>query len=783
MTDLSHTFNESIVASDMVCYGFAKSHSFDEFIVTSDKEYYYSPKRGVFKWYMERYRSGNLLDFPYEEVEELMIKLSSGEEVDTYEFKVDRDVDVEEGDVFVIWIGYSETGLKKRISGPVVKVKRARTRDEEINIVTGVSWLNILKEYSVTPGQYEGEVKDIVLDVLSDVSTPNPGICERKISLAGVETFNKTITITFNEGETLWDALKEIADVADADFYIDADKVLHFFPAGSKTSNLILQFEEHRTYNCLSFDGQDDYLEIADSPDLRFGTSSFTISFWVKAPATETYGGIIGKTSSTTKWDCFRDGASPTKMRWRLVGDTGDFRVTQPETIFDDTWHHCVWVVDRSNNVSYWYFDGVKSTLETDISGLGDISNTSPVRIGRVDTYLDGELDDIRIYNRVLSVDEILTLANRGHVSDGLIVWLPLDEDVVDKSGNNHTPINYGASWSSDGFFNTTIPAFDIEETEYYLSTDEIYNKITVLGAQQESYEPTDKDTWTEYSDPSANGWSIGASDGSPYFSTPSGMVGSRCVQGNADVDVTWLYIKFSLPSSIDCTTDNWDLLTHYLRASNLEVEIRLQTSDTDYYYQTYLQDSEWKIYQLQTDTTDWETYGSPSWSNIQSIKWYARYYPATFDTAKFDISRFDTSAHDGNISVDGLYFTAGSIRVTVEDEVSQSIYGILSLTYIDRTITTRTHARLMAERLLSEYAYPMPVFERTLCSYGLEDINPGELVRVITKDVNRELRVASIEYRYVEDYEITLSLTKMMETIETSIESMEQDVRKLEVA
>ena len=757
--------------------------TFQESIIVDDYGYKHVPKRGAFTWYMERYREGTLLEFPYQNVEELSIKLSNGEEVDSYEFKIDTNVDVKEGDVFVISIGYSQSGLTKRISGPVIRIRRTRTEDEEMNLVIGESWLTILKDYEVTPAEYTGEVADIVKDILSEVTTSSPSVCEKKISVAGVETFNQTITITFNEGETLWDALKEIAEVANADFYIDADKVLHFFPAGTKRANVILQLEEHRTYNCLSFDGNSNYLEIADTPDLRFGTSSFTISFWIKAPATTTYGGVIGKTGGTTMWDCFRDGASPTKIRWRLVGDTGDYRVTQPETVFDNKWHHCVWVIDRTNNVSYWYFDGVKSTLETDISNLGDISNTSPITIGKVSGYLDGELDDIRIYNRVLSVDEIISLTNKQHVSNGLVLWLPLDGDIVDKSGNYYTPTNYGASWSTNGFFSTRLTAYEIEETEYYQSTDQIYNRVRVIGIEQESYEPTDKDTWTDYVDPASNGWSIGASTGSPYLSAPSGIEGARCVQGNADTGVTWLYIRFQLPSSLDCSVDAWDYMKQFIKASNLEVEIRLQTTDSDYYYQRFILRDEWVLKELQTATDDWNSNGSPLWSNIESIKYYCKYYPATFDTGKFDISRFDCSSYAGTIAVDNLHFITGAVRATAEDPVSQSIYGVLTLVYIDRTITSRTHAALLAQKLLREYAYPLPIFERIMCVNGLEDINPGETVRVITKDINRELRVSNIEYRYIEGYEVHLSLTKPMESIETSVESMERDVRKLEVA
>jgi len=758
---------------------------FQESITIGDYEYKYIPKQGAFTWQMERYRDGELLDFPYQDVEELSIKLCNGEEIDSYEFKIDTDVDVEEGDVFVIWIGYSQSGLKKRISGPVVRVRRTRSEDEEMNLVIGESWLTILKDYEVTPAEYTGEVADIVKDILSEVTTTSPSVCERKISVAGVETFNQTISISFNEGETLWDALKEIAEVANADFYIDADKVLHFFPAGSKRSNVILQFEDNRTYNCLSFDGSNNYLEIPDGVDSGLNiTGPITISVWVKPDSITGQCGIV--TSSDSYGGGYalylRDQVDAMVGFW--INDGTQRKSIMVGNIQIGVWTHIVAVYDGTNLVVY-----INGIPYTGTPTLGtETLNFTGVKIGLVSwiaspKYFDGKLDDIRIYNRALTVDEIISLTNKQHVSDGLVLWLPLDGDVVDKSGNYYTPTNYGASWSTDGFFSTSLTAFDIEETEYYLSTDKIYNRIKVIGVQQETYEPSDKDTWTEYVDPGANGWTIGASNGTPYLSAPSGIVGARCVQGNADTGITWLYIRFQLPSAIDCSSDGWDYIKQYLKVSNLEVELRLQTSDSDYYYRKMYQDDEWVLYEFQTATDDWDSNGSPSWSNIESIKYYCRYYPATFDTAKFDVSRFDTTSYTGRIAVDELHFITGAIRAIAEDLTSQSIYGVLTLVYIDRTITSRTHANLLAQKLLKEYAYPMPVFERTMCVNGLEDINPGETVRVITKDVHRELRVTNIEYRYIEGYEVYLSLTRPMESIETSVESMERDVRKLEVA
>jgi len=80
---------------------------------------------------------------------------------------------------------------------------------------------------------------------------------------------------------------------------------------------------------------------------------------------------------------------------------------------FDGAWHHLVFTRDATTGANQVYFDG---TL--DATGTGDTgAKTTPffsfgLLINSSQGYLAATLDDIRVYNRVLSSTEVTTLAS-----------------------------------------------------------------------------------------------------------------------------------------------------------------------------------------------------------------------------------------------------------------------------------------------------------------------------------------------------------------------------------
>ena len=174
----------------------------------------------------------------------------------------------------------------------------------------------------------------------------------------------------------------------------------------------------------LDFDGVDDYVDVGDKASLDFGTSiDFTIGAWIKLSATGSIKIIVDKyssgispgymfrvESSNVIGAFIRDGVgSGSDETVSIVGDT---------TVTDGQWHHATVVYDRDGDVSL-YLDGVSDATPVDISTVTDtISNSVNFNIARRPIssfdYFDGTIDDVRIYNRALSAEEITRLYNLG---------------------------------------------------------------------------------------------------------------------------------------------------------------------------------------------------------------------------------------------------------------------------------------------------------------------------------------------------------------------------------
>lgn len=169
--------------------------------------------------------------------------------------------------------------------------------------------------------------------------------------------------------------------------------------------------------NAFEFDGIDDHVKIPDDSSLDI-TDALTVAAWVKAPTQEDFARVISRERSGVGKRQYNLGfdASGTKPR-TIVDTTGanGEEVVGPG-VADDSWHHLATTFDADGELLL-YVDGdeVDATAVDSPLVSVDVSVTlgAPSHVPEKDWYA-GRLDEARIYDRVLSADEIEILASMG---------------------------------------------------------------------------------------------------------------------------------------------------------------------------------------------------------------------------------------------------------------------------------------------------------------------------------------------------------------------------------
>ncbi|MFF2848923.1 exo-alpha-sialidase [Streptomyces sp. NPDC058001] len=189
--------------------------------------------------------------------------------------------------------------------------------------------------------------------------------------------------------------------------------------------------------NALAFDGTDDAVRLPYSTRLPLGAKEFTASLWFRYDATTgeqplLWMGGIGTTqpqvwlrgepasNRITGLITARDGgAAP---RTTSVRTTGAYN--------DGQWHHLA--LRRGGGQLSMFLDGTAVGSVADVPG--SVSRNSPfgVHIGqRMDSraFFAGAIDEVRVYDRALSDDELAGLrpSVSGVATRDTVLWLPMD--------------------------------------------------------------------------------------------------------------------------------------------------------------------------------------------------------------------------------------------------------------------------------------------------------------------------------------------------------------------
>lgn len=164
------------------------------------------------------------------------------------------------------------------------------------------------------------------------------------------------------------------------------------------------------------FNGSSSYISLGNQTAFNFGTGNFSISAWIKMNGAQSdnyffskYGGAGAGYGVGTGWGSSLYGFVGTNS-----GGANQAELRTSVDLNDNAWHHVVF--------TYNYGAAAKLYLDNseihsfDISYLsGSLDSAAPVLFGKYDgavpaNHFNGSMDEVAIYNRVLSPSEVTAL-------------------------------------------------------------------------------------------------------------------------------------------------------------------------------------------------------------------------------------------------------------------------------------------------------------------------------------------------------------------------------------
>jgi len=137
----------------------------------------------------------------------------------------------------------------------------------------------------------------------------------------------------------------------------------------------------------------------------------FSVSAWIKTPIPNEY---LGQWRLGGAWmfAALQDGTASLA----LYTSNGIQNITSASKVTDDSWHHWVGVVDKTNQIVSLYIDGIRKTSSFIYDYLFE---DRLLNIGGVDQefgidWTNGSVDEVGIWNRALSDFEVAALYNAG---------------------------------------------------------------------------------------------------------------------------------------------------------------------------------------------------------------------------------------------------------------------------------------------------------------------------------------------------------------------------------
>ncbi len=196
-----------------------------------------------------------------------------------------------------------------------------------------------------------------------------------------------------------------------------------------------------QTSTALTFDGVDDQVNIPNPGAFDFTTG--TVEAWVKPGASSANKAFISmRTSGGTRWSVHLNQSAGTIGLWN-----GTIFNTVSQSLQAGTWYHIALTISTANTTVY--VNGLQ--IGTTGNGMNALVTGSPVTIGSPNDiassgeWFAGDIDEVRIWNTILTQDQIKETIFKAPApaASGLIAHYAFNE------GSNTTLVNSSTNTAS----------------------------------------------------------------------------------------------------------------------------------------------------------------------------------------------------------------------------------------------------------------------------------------------------------------------------------------------
>ena len=199
----------------------------------------------------------------------------------------------------------------------------------------------------------------------------------------------------------------------------------------------------------IEFDGENDYVKIGDKINQ---TGTFSVTAWVNTSGSNNDNSektIISKRGNSS--DGYHFYLADDNKVTMQYGSLATQKITSNTVLSNNQWRHVSFTFDGS--VGKLYIDGV---LDNTTNLISPISNTNSFCIGarfidknNIENHFYGNLEEIRIFNEAISVEEIRFTMNQEIEQNGTLIEGKILPNTITKNDLN------GRTWSTlSAYFN-----------------------------------------------------------------------------------------------------------------------------------------------------------------------------------------------------------------------------------------------------------------------------------------------------------------------------------------